>query len=179
MANLMNKPQKPEHGVVTSYGTAGNQPGKDANLNKSENNGGVMSKVTDYLDTHEKWNRNEMEKFPEISGLWDAINNRDFNQILIHEEQLKGSSRFKELVQAVKDNQNKSFPQPYIKSPNDVDITIGNRDARNSYIQKLYNAPEPGGQNRSQHGGQHSSSSHSSGQNSNNTSNNNDDQNKW
>lgn len=179
LASLLKKPQTQDQGIVTSYGTAGNQPGKDANLNKPENNGSVMSKVTDYLDNHEKWNRNEMERFPEISGLWDDINNRDFERILIHEEQLKASSKFKELVQAVKDNQNKSFPQAYITSPNDVDITIGNRDTKNSYIQRLYNAPETGAQAGAQTGGQHSAGHHSSGQNKNNPTNNNNDQDLW
>lgn len=179
LMSVLKKDNNAKHAVETSYGTASSQSSTDVSQNKPENNGGVMSKVTDYLDTHEKWNRNEMAKFPEISGLWDAINNRDFDQILIHEEQLKGSTRFKELVQAVKDNQKKSFPQPYITSPNDVDITIGNRDTKNSYIQRLYNAPEPGVQTGSQTGGRHSSGHQSSGQNINNTSNNNNDQDQW
>jgi len=179
LMSVLKKEHNPGPEVVTNYGTASTQSGAEVSQNNSDNNGGVMSKVTDYLDTHEKWNRNEMEKFPEISGLWDAINDRDFERILNHEEQLKASSKFKELVQAVEDNQNKSFPRAYITSPNDVDITIGNRDTRDSYIQRLYNAPEPGVQTGSQTGGQHSSGRQSSGQNRNNTSNNNNDQDQW
>lgn len=160
----------------TTYGTVGTPAKPDATLDAAKDSGGVMSEVVNYLDTHEKWNRNDMSKFREIPELWDAINDRDFERILLHEEQLKASSRFKELVQAIKENQNKSFPQPYITSPNDFDITIGNRDTKNSYIQRLYNAPEPGGQAGAQTGSQHSSGYQSSGQNKNDTTN---DQDLW
>jgi hypothetical protein len=144
LMSVLKKDNNSKHEVVTSYGTASSQSSTDVSQNKPENNSGVMSKVTNYLDTHEKWNRDEMEAFQEIRGLWDALNERRFDDILRHAEQLKASTKFQELVIAINENKHKEFRQNYNSKPSDYDITIGSKDTPGSYIKKLYDANEPG-----------------------------------
>lgn len=64
--------------------------------------------VIEYLDKNAKWERSAMEKFAAIQGLWDALNYREFENILQYEEDLKASKTFSKLVKAIKTNE-KSF----------------------------------------------------------------------
>lgn len=85
--------------------------------------------VIEYLDKNAKWERSAMEKFAAIQGLWDALNYREFENILQYEEDLKASKTFSKLVNAIKTNE-KSFSGPYCND-GDTKITIS------TYIGKL------------------------------------------
>ena len=86
-------------------------------------------KIVEYLDKNAKWERSAMEKFTAIQGLWDALNYREFENILQYEEDLKASKTFSKLVKAIKTNE-KSFSGPYCDD-DDTEITIS------TYISKL------------------------------------------
>lgn len=85
--------------------------------------------VIEYLDKNAKWERSAMEKFAAIQGLWDALNYREFENILQYEEDLKASKTFSKLVKAIKTNE-KTFSGPYCDD-DDTEITIS------TYISKL------------------------------------------
>lgn len=133
-----------------------------------------VAKVIEYLDNNNVWNREKMEGFSQIKGLWDAINTHDFGKILELENTLKDSKRFKNLISAIKDNKNKKFTTNYNKD-NDFDITIETEKDKTGnvknkgYIKALYDA----GGNSSRSKGVSSNASHhsESGDNNNNQDN--------
>ena len=87
------------------------------------------------VNTNNKWNRTEMEKFDDLKGLWDALNERLFDDIIKYETKLSKSTTFTEVVQAVKANKHKKFAQPYTK---DNDIRIHpEQGVSNGYINAL------------------------------------------
>lgn len=104
-----------------------------------------VAKVIVYLDNNNVWNREKMEGFSQIKGLWDAINTHDFGKILELENTLKDSKRFKNLISAIKDNKNKKITTNYNKD-NDFDITIETEKDKTGnvknkgYIKALYDA---------------------------------------
>ncbi len=85
--------------------------------------------VINYLDKNPVWERSAMEKFDEIRGLWDAINQWEFENILQYEEDIKKSSNFTRLVNAIKNNK-RQFDGAYCVE-GDTKITI------DAYINKL------------------------------------------
>lgn len=103
----------------------------------NRNSNPEIDSVISYLDSHEKWNRTEMEKFEVIKGLWDALNERRFDDILKYKQQLQRSKKFMALVAAIDDNKHKKFQFDFTK---DNDITIGTKEK--GYIKKLYDAKE-------------------------------------
>ena len=50
-----------------------------------------------YLDNHEVWEKSEMEKYNELKGLFDAINEFKYHYIITNYSQLEGSMTFREL----------------------------------------------------------------------------------
>lgn len=94
-----------------------------------------LDAAVSYLDNNNKWNRTEMEKFDDLKGLWDALNERQFDDIIKYESKLSKSITFSEVLQAVKANKHKKFAQPYT---NDYDIRIHpEQDVSNGYINAL------------------------------------------
>ena len=94
-----------------------------------------LDAAVSYLDNNNKWNRTEMEKFDDLKGLWDALNERLFDKILKYETKLKNSVTFSEVLQAVKANKHKNFAKPY---SNDYDIRIHpEQGVSNGYINAL------------------------------------------
>lgn len=85
--------------------------------------------VIEYLDKNAKWERSAMEKFAVIQGLWDALNYREFENILQYEKDLEKSKNFAKLVKAIKNNK-KTFSGAYCDE-GDTEITIS------TYISKL------------------------------------------
>lgn len=105
---------------------------KGATGNNEDNS---IEAAISYLDTNNKWNRTEMEKFDDLKGLWDALNERLFDDIIKYETKLSKSITFTEVVQAVKANKHKRFAQPYTK---DNDIRIHpEQGVSNGYINAL------------------------------------------
>ena len=85
--------------------------------------------VVEYLDKNTKWERSAMEQFDAIQGLWDALNYREFENILQYEKDLEKSKNFAKLVKAIKNNK-KTFSGAYCDE-GDTEITIS------TYISKL------------------------------------------
>ncbi len=107
---------------------------------KQEDNVRDADEVIAYLDNNNVWNREKMEGFSQIKGLWDALNTHDFNKVLGFENTLKDSKRFKKLVQAVKKNKNKNFTTNYNPTSDDFDITIETEGNNKGYIKALNDA---------------------------------------
>lgn len=107
-------------------------PSPNNDNDKTETSSNEEISVIEYLDSNKKWNRNEMEKYPETKGLWDAMNERRLDDILDYENQLSGSNQFNKVVECVKKNKNKKgLGAKYITKPNDFDISV------DRYISKL------------------------------------------
>lgn len=98
-----------------------------------------LGEVIAYLDNNNVWNRDKMEEFSEIRGLWDALNTRDFSKILEFENTIGESMKFQKLISAVKRNMSKSFSENYNK-PNDLNITIEHAGNIKGYIKALDDA---------------------------------------
>ena len=96
-----------------------------------------IEKIINYLDSHEKWNRTEMDGFKEIQGLWDALNECRFDEILKHKylKELEGSKKFKELLRAIRKNVCHQSSKKY-NNDGDYDITV------EKYIKNLNKAKE-------------------------------------
>lgn len=84
-----------------------------------------------YLDEHSKWNCEEMGKYQELTGLWEAMNQYDFEKIRKFKSKLEGSKNFKDILKAIDDNKDKKFTGTYT-SGKDFDISISR------YIDELF-----------------------------------------
>lgn len=126
-------------------GNKNNYASQNDDENKSEQKEDIAY-VIKYLDENNVWNRNKMEEFSQIKGLWDALNTCDFDKILELEHTLRDSKKFQKLISVIKENKNKSFTSNYNKSPNDFDITIeqvkdqSGKIINKGYIKALYDA---------------------------------------
>lgn len=126
-------------------GNKNNYASQNDDENKSEQKEDIAY-VIKYLDENNVWNRNNMEEFSQIKGLWDALNTRDFDKILKLENTLRDSKKFSKLISAIKENKNKTFPPKFNDDPNDFDITIeqvkdqSGKIINKGYIKALYDA---------------------------------------
>lgn len=93
-----------------------------------------------YIDHNNVWNRTEMEKHEPLKGLWDAMNERRFDDILAYENVLGKSAIFKELVASIKANRHKTFSGNFNTKANDYDITIKPEGNKKGYIKALEDA---------------------------------------
>lgn len=93
-----------------------------------------------YVEYNNVWNRTEMEKHEPLKGLWDAMNERRFNDILAYENVLGKSAIFKELVAAINKNRHKFFSGNFNTKANDYDITIKPEGNKKGYIKALEDA---------------------------------------
>lgn len=75
-----------------------------------------------YLDQNQVWESSEMEQYDKLKGLWRALNERQFEQILQYEEDLKKSTNFAKLIEAIQKNE-KTFNGTYCNQ-GDFKITI-------------------------------------------------------
>lgn len=89
--------------------------------------------IIKYMDTSVKWNKLDLDKHPQIHGLWDALNEYKFDEIKRFKEPLKESTKFTELISAIeKDNKTRvDYGESYNTKEDDLDITIDN------YIKKI------------------------------------------
>lgn len=106
----------------------------------------LVDAAISYIDHNNVWNRSEMEKHEPLKGLWDAMNERRFDDILAYENVLGKSAIFKELVAAITKNRHKPFSGNFNTNPNDFDITIKPDGDKKGYIKALEDAgttPKP------------------------------------
>ena len=80
----------------------------------------------EYLATHNRWNRDEMEKFPALQGLWDAVNTYSLDEIRKYNDVLS-STPLITIVECLEQNPKKG----YYASRNDHVITLS------TYIKRL------------------------------------------
>lgn len=96
---------------------------------KSENN---YDSIIEYMDHQIKWVKTDLDKYPEIKGLWDALNTYDFETISRFKEPLKKSVIFTSLISAIEnDKKTKDDYTGSFCSANDFEITISR------YIDKI------------------------------------------
>ena len=110
----------------TTYATPTQQE-----ASKQEND--PYADIIKYMDTNIKWNKSELDKHPQIHGLWDALNEYKFDEIERFKEPLKKSTKFTELMSAIeKDSKTRAdYGDSYNTNKDDLDITIDN------YIKKI------------------------------------------
>ena len=89
--------------------------------------------IIKYMDTSVKWNKLDLDKYPQTHGLWDALNEYKFDEIKRFKEPLKESIKFTELISAIeKDSKTRvDYGDSYNTKKDDLDITIDN------YIKKI------------------------------------------
>lgn len=89
--------------------------------------------VSVYMDAQTKWIKTDLNKYPEIHDLWDALNKYDFETVKRFEEPLKKSKKFQKLISAIeRDTKTRAdYGDTYNEKPDDLEITIDN------YIDKI------------------------------------------
>ena len=80
----------------------------------------------EYLTTHNRWNRDEMEKIPVLQGLWDAVNHYDLETIRKYAEIIECPP-----LTAIIEGLEQSQKTGYYASKNDRNITLS------TYIRRL------------------------------------------
>ena len=134
----------------------------DKSLNKEEKNQPEVIAITEtstpipdygraikYMEEHSQWKKGEMEVIPELQGLFDAMNNLRYDQVLEILEPCKDrSARAGRLYDAVKECVDLEIGKPtppFNKSPGDETITVDE-----NYIRIIKNPKPP----QSSQGGQ-------------------------
>ena len=80
----------------------------------------------EYLTTHNRWNRDEMEQIPALQGLWDAVNHYDLETIGKYAEVMECPP-----LTAIVEGLEQSHKTGYYASKNDRNITLS------TYIRRL------------------------------------------
>jgi hypothetical protein len=91
----------------------------------------TLEEAIKYLDEKEIWNRDEMEGFKELAGLWDALNTYKFDKI--REYDLSKSENFTKLLEVIKGKNNLDKTRC---AEGDFDISIAH------YIKSLTSTPK-------------------------------------
>lgn len=107
---------------------------------QNEGNYSSLEAAILHLDSNNVWNRTELEKYEDLKGLWDAMNERRFSDVLKYEKKLEMSIRFAKVIEAVKRNKHKVFNTPNNTAPNDLDIAIEKEGDNKGYIKRLDDA---------------------------------------
>lgn len=70
----------------------------------------TIEQAIDYLDSHDVWEKSELEKYPELQGLFDVLNNMDTYKLsYIWAEKLKESNNFIKVAKVAKKNYAKGW----------------------------------------------------------------------
>ena len=67
-----------------------------------------IAQGVEYLATHNRWNRDEMEQIPALQGLWDAVNVYALDEILAYNETL-GSTPLTTIVEGLEKKPKQGF----------------------------------------------------------------------
>lgn len=94
----------------------------DMSPDKEEETPRDWSMIIKYLDEHSAWNRTEMEELG-AADLWDYLNEYQFDDILIHMDDLNGSKCFAELFTELEKGKNATGLDRF-NSENDFVITF-------------------------------------------------------
>lgn len=88
--------------------SASNQTKQESTKEKQENTSepaSTLEEAIKYLDEKKEWNKDEMEGFKELAGLWDALNTYKFDKIREYDS-LSDSKNFSKLLEVIKDRNN-------------------------------------------------------------------------
>lgn len=99
-----------------------------ASKNESYAGAPVTDKALTYLDTHEVWTKAELDKFPELNGLFDDMNNFRLNSIVDKwGNKLSKSKRFSKVAHHAGEGMRKKVFTPdgrYCKTESDTSIKV-------------------------------------------------------
>ena len=85
-----------------------------------------IAQGVEYLAAHNRWNRDEMEKIPALTGLWDAVNTYSLDDIRAYNDVL-GSTPLTTIVEGLEKKPKKG----YYAAKNDHVITLS------TYVKRL------------------------------------------
>ena len=85
-----------------------------------------IAQGVEYLASHNRWNRDEMEKIPALTGLWDAVNTYQLDEIRQYNEALSSTP-----LTAVVEGLEKKPKKGYYAAKTDQVITLS------TYIKRL------------------------------------------
>ncbi len=85
-----------------------------------------LAQGVEYLATHNRWNRVEMEKIPALAGLWDAVNTYELDEIRGYNERLASTP-----LTTIVDGLERMPKQGYYAAKTDHVITLS------TYIKRL------------------------------------------
>lgn len=113
------------------------------NSEKAENSSGDSDQETvdlfslenaiNYLQSNEKWEKDSLDKYPDLKGLFEELNNYNFEAIKNRSDKLKSSDRYNELIEAIETNNSKNLGGNF-NNENDYIITVPR------YIRRLNSA---------------------------------------
>ena len=117
-----------------------------------------LNAAISYLDSNNVWDKSELEKYPDLKGLFDDLNNMDTEKIVtIWAEVLKNSSNFKKVSEAAKKNLNnnwnpkqKEHDPTYNTNPGDYKINLINYTNWLDQDQSPNNSEKPQGASTTQ-----------------------------
>lgn len=127
--------------VTQSTYTSAQSSQQNQEAKKTENS---YDPIVDYMDSQAKWVKNELDKYPVIIGLWDALNTYDFDTIKRFKEPLKKSAKFTALISAIEnDKKAKDAYTGTYNNANDFEITIDRYIEKIKSEKKAQQAPTP------------------------------------
>lgn len=119
------------------------QPTKQSQItyndNCASNNTSEISsidKAISYLDANKAWERDKLNQYPDLKGLFEELNTYDFDKLKNREKKLQKSSQYQELIKAIDRNKTKKFQGKYNGEGDNV-ITVSN------YIDRLNKDMKP------------------------------------
>lgn len=85
----------------------------------------TLENAIKYLDEKDKWTKDELDKYPDLEGLFEDLNGFNFSALEARKENLSKSNNFKLILDAVVVNKNRTtFPDHFNSNPNDFTITV-------------------------------------------------------
>ena len=108
--------------------------GNSASNNTSE--ASSLDKAISYLDANEAWEREKLNQYPDLKGLFEELNTYDFDKLKNRGKKLQKSSQYQELIKAIDRNKTKKFQGKYNGEGDNV-ITVS------SYIDRLNKDTKP------------------------------------
>ena len=119
-----NHPKIPEQ---TAMEPSDAMPQMDENIDAAS----TIEAAVAYLDSHAVWHRDSLSSYAELNGLFEELNNYEFDKMLGRASHLKNSQQFKKLCDAILSNKDLRRSGPYNTNREDPEITISR------YIDKL------------------------------------------
>lgn len=112
-------------------------PGDSTNVNDDTHNQGsadiTLAAAIKYLDNNSTWSKSEMEKYPDLKGLFDDMNNFNLDNILyVWADKLSSSTKFKNVCESAKKTYNNAWDpkqgshKPTYNKPDDDRISLTN-----------------------------------------------------